>query len=683
MPPLMLLDSASLYYRAFYGVPDTMTAPDGTPVNAVRGLLDMIARLVRARHPARLVACMDADWRPAFRVALIPGYKAHRANPDGSEEAPAALTAQIPVIEEVLAAAGVATAAAPGYEADDVIGTLATKAAAAGSDVVIVTADKDMLQLVGPHVRVFHTGKEIFLDESGVEAFFGVRPGQVADVLALMGDSVDNVPGVPGVGQVTAKKWISTYGSLEKLLEKMDEIPGKMGESLRQHREDALLSRRLAGIPTDLPVPFEPETLKRSEPDLEKLKAIFSELEFSSLAAEIQGEAAAPPAAPSRRLAAGEAFSMKADAALGISLLGGGADVLLAVSDGGETQIAEESADRVAARWRSLDRPGLPVAAADAKPLDTLLARQGAAVAADVFDVGLAQYVLACGVASAEIDAIAFARMQARLISDKEAGVAGGALAPGYEIGTADRWLSERAVVVRALAPVLAAELARRPELERIYREVERPLTPVLARMELAGVAVDVAFLKEMSQRMDRDLRDLERRIWAEAGEEFNVNSPVKLGQILFEKLGYPVLKKTAKTKSSSTGVEVLSDLAERGFPLPKLVLEYREISKLKGTYVDALPALADAHGRVHTSYRQTVAATGRLSSSDPNLQNIPIRTAAGREIRRAFVAPPGHQLVVADYSQIELRILAHLSADRNLIEAFERGDDIHRATAA
>jgi len=201
--------------------------------------------------------------------------------------------------------------------------------------------------------------------------------------------------------------------------------------------------------------------------------------------------------------------------------------------------------------------------------------------------------------------------------------------------------------------------------------------------MELAGVAVDIAFLHEMSQRMGRDLRDLERRIWAEAGEEFNVNSPVKLGQILFEKLGYPVLKKTAKTKSSSTGVEVLSDLAERGFPLPKLVLEYREISKLKGTYVDALPALADAQGRVHTSYRQTIAATGRLSSSDPNLQNIPIRTAAGREIRRAFVAPPGHQLVVADYSQIELRILAHLSADRNLIEAFERGDDIHRATAA
>jgi DNA polymerase-1 len=674
-PTLYLIDSLSNIHRAYHAI-QRLSTSSGRPTNAIYGFVNMLRKMVRERAPDYLAAAWDGPERTARHEAYAD-YKANR--PTMADD----LKGQLPEIRRVLAAYRIPVLEIPGYEADDVIGTLATKAAANGFDVVIVTADKDMMQLVAPGVRIFHTGREIFLDEAGVKEFFGVAPGQVADVLALMGDSVDNIPGVPGVGQVTAKKWISTYGSLEKLLEKMDEIPGKVGESLRQHREDALLSRRLAGIPTDLPVPFDPETLKRSEPDLEKLKAIFSELEFSSLAAEIQGEAAAPPAAPSRRLAAGEAFSMKPGATLGLSLLGSGGDVLLAISDGGETQIAEESADRVAERWRAIDRPDLSVAVADAKPLDAVLARQGAAIAADVFDVGLAQYVLATGVASAEIDAIAFARLQARLLSDKEAGVTGGTLAPGYEIGSADRWLSERAVVSRALAPVLAAELARRPELEKVYREIERPLTPVLARMELAGVAVDVAFLHEMSQRMDRDLRDLERRIWAEAGEEFNVNSPVKLGQILFDKLGYPVLKKTAKTKSSSTGVEVLSDLAERGFPLPKLVLEYREISKLKGTYVDALPALADAQGRVHTSFRQTVAATGRLSSSDPNLQNIPIRTAAGREIRRAFIAPPGHQLVVADYSQIELRILAHLSADRNLIDAFERGDDIHRATAA
>ncbi|HEV2064904.1 MAG TPA: DNA polymerase, partial [Thermoanaerobaculia bacterium] len=253
----------------------------------------------------------------------------------------------------------------------------------------------------------------------------------------------------------------------------------------------------------------------------------------------------------------------------------------------------------------------------------------------------------------------------------------------GYEIAAADRWLAERAAGAVTLCRGLAAEMSARPALRKIYQEIERPLTPVLARMEQAGVAIDTALLAQMSARMEKDLRALEQKIWAEAGEEFNVQSPVKLGQILFEKLGYPSLKKTAKKKSASTGVEVLTDLADRGYPLPRLVLEFREIAKLKGTYVDALPALADGAGRIHTTFAQTVAATGRLSSLDPNLQNIPIRTAAGREIRRAFVAPKGHLLVRADYSQIELRILAHISGDAALIEAFERGQDVHRATAA
>jgi DNA polymerase-1 len=278
---------------------------------------------------------------------------------------------------------------------------------------------------------------------------------------------------------------------------------------------------------------------------------------------------------------------------------------------------------------------------------------------------------------------MAFQRLGQQLLPDKDAGVTGCALPDAYEIAHADRWLAERASSALALAEPLAAELAACPQLDRIYREIERPLTPVLARMELAGVAIDRPLLSVISTRMEKTLRELEQKIWAEAGEEFNINSPVKLGQILFEKLGYPVLKKTAKTRSSSTGFEVLNELAERGLPMPKLVLEFREISKLKGTYVDALPLIADADGRVHTSFRQTVAATGRLSSSDPNLQNIPIRTETGREIRKAFVAPPGRLLVVADYSQIELRILAHMSGDEALIQAFEEEQDIHRATAA
>jgi DNA polymerase-1 len=320
---------------------------------------------------------------------------------------------------------------------------------------------------------------------------------------------------------------------------------------------------------------------------------------------------------------------------------------------------------------------------ADAKTLDTFLARSGRGVKADLFDVCLAQYVLSSGLASPELEPMAFQRLGQRLLSDKEAGVLACSLPDAYQIANADRWLAERASASALLAEPLREELAKRPALEWIYREIERPLTPVLAKMEIAGVAIDIPLLQEISVRMERELRELEQKIWAEAGEEFNVNSPVKLGQILFEKLGYPVLKKTAKTRSSSTGVEVLNELAERGFPLPRLVLEYREIAKLKGTYVDALPALADANGRVHSSFRQTVAATGRLSSSDPNLQNIPIRTEAGRQIRKAFIARAGAKLVVADYSQIELRILAHLSSDEALIRAFEEGQDIHRATAS
>jgi DNA polymerase-1 len=540
-----------------------------------------------------------------------------------------------------------------------------------------------MLQLVsGSRVRVFHTGREKFLDEKGVKEFFGVAPGQVVDVLALMGDSSDNIPGVPRVGEVTAKKWISEHGSLDRLLEKADDVKGKVGESLREHREDALLSRRLAAIRTDLPIPFDPGALKRSDADPEKLKDIFVELEFHSLAAEIQGEAAAAQLS-SRRLSPEERFPLPSGGTAGAAILTHEADVLFAIARGSEVVIAEGSAERSLGLWKDVERSGVSLAFPDAKPVDRLLAQAGRTSSADLFDVGLAQYVLSPGVGSSDFEPLAFQRLGQKVTPDKEAGVVNGVLAREYAIETADRWLAERAAGSFELARQLREELAARPALEKVYREIERPLTPILARMELAGIAIDVPYLLEISARMEKDLRALEQKIWAEAGEEFNVNSPPQLSRILFEKLGLPSQRKTAKTKSLSTGVEVLSDLAAQGFSLPARVLEYREIAKLKGTYVDALPALADAEGRVHTSFRQTVAATGRLSSSDPNLQNIPIRTEAGREIRRAFVAPAGYRLVVADYSQIELRILAHLSEDEALIRAFEEKQDIHRITAA
>ena len=671
---LYLIDAMSNIHRAYHAI-QRLSTTAGKPTNAVYGFVTMLRKLLREHTPDLVAVAWDGPQRTQRHEAYAQ-YKANRVAMADD------LASQIPDVRQVLDAYRIPVLELPGYEADDVIGTLAARGAAGGYEVVIVTADKDMLQLVGPHVRVFHTGKEIFLDEAGVETFFGVRPHQVADVLALMGDSVDNVPGVPGVGQVTAKKWISQYGSLGSLLEKASEIKGKVGESLRGNTEAALLSRRLVEIPTDLPIPLDANAFRRSEPDSSRLKEIFVRLEFHSLAAEIQGESARAPEVSSRRIAHADAIPAPTERA-GVALLNRGDRTLLAISDGRESLVAEDAVPDILKLWSGVDRPGSRFAMADAKPLEKHLLRAGAHIVGDMFDVCLAQYVLSPGVGSSEVEPMAFQRLGQQLMADKDAGVSGCELPEAYEIAQADRWLAERASASLALAEPLEAELAARPALDRIYREIERPLTRVLARMEIAGVAIDRALLGDMAGRMDRTLRDLETRIWQEAGEEFNVNSPVKLAQILFEKLGYPVLKKTAKTRTSSTGFEVLNELSERGYPLPKLLLEYREISKLKGTYVDALPQLADAEGRVHTSFRQTVAATGRLSSSDPNLQNIPIRTESGREIRKAFVAPPGRRLVVADYSQIELRILAHMSGDVALIRAFEEGQDIHRATAA
>jgi DNA polymerase-1 len=674
-PKLYLVDAMSNIHRAYHAI-QRLSTSTGRPTNAIYGFVTMLRKMMREHTPAYVAVAWDGPERTLRHVAYVD-YKANR--PAMADD----LAVQLPAIRSILEAYRIPVLELVGYEADDVIGTLSKKASAMGFDVVIVTADKDMLQLVGPRVRVFHTGREKFLDEAGVREFFGVSPSQVVDVLALMGDSVDNIPGVPRVGEVTAKKWIAEYGDLATLLARADEIKGKVGESLREHREDALISRRLVEIPVDLDIPFEPDAFRSTAADAEKLRALFVELEFHSLAAEIHDESAVTPEISAVRRRPGEPFAVDPSGPLGVALLRAKERVLLAVSDGQNVEIAEESGPEIAARWRALDRPERTVTVADAKPLDALLAREGGSVAADVFDVCLAQYVLSPGVGSSDFEFMAFQRLGHRVTANKEAGIVSCALPEGYAVETADRWLGERAAGTLELAARLRAEMEKRPALQKIYREIERPLTPVLARMELAGIAVDIPYLNEMSVRMEKGLRALEERIWEEAGEQFNVNSPVKLGSVLFEKMKLPVGRKTAKTRVSSTGVEVLNELAEQGFPIARLVIEYREISKLKGTYVDALPQLADESSRVHSSFHQTVAATGRLSSSDPNLQNIPIRTASGREIRRAFVAPPGKKLVVADYSQIELRILAHLSGDENLVAAFERGDDIHRATAA
>jgi DNA polymerase-1 len=469
-PKLYLVDAMSNIHRAFHAI-QRLSTSEGKPTNAIYGFVTMLRKMLREHRPDYLAVAWDGPER-TVRHEVYTEYKANR--PAMADD----LASQIPDIRRILAAYRIPILELPGYEADDVIGTLAKRAAAAGFDTVIVTADKDMLQLVAPGVRVYHTGRERFLDEAGVKELFGVAPHQVADVLALMGDSVDNIPGVPGVGQVTAKKWIAAYGDLPTLLERAGEIKGKVGESLREHRENALLSRRLVAIPTDLPIPFEPDSLRCAPADFPHLKELFVELEFHSLAAEIQGEAAAPPAVSWSRLAPGVASSIDPSAPLGLALLTRGEKTLLAASDGSIIEIMEEPATAFLERWKALDRPGRPVAIADAKPLDTTLARAGAAVAGELFDVGLAQYVLAPGVASSDFEIMAFQRLGQRATTDKEAGVLSGTTLPeGYVIDAAERWLAERARGSLRLAGILRAELGARPELERIYREIERPLS--------------------------------------------------------------------------------------------------------------------------------------------------------------------------------------------------------------
>ena len=675
-PTIYLVDAMSNIHRAYHAIRGLSTK-DGRPTNAVYGFVTMLKKMLR-EHPSEYLAVAFDLPGKTVRHDEYDAYKANRPAMDED------LASQIPEVRRACEAYRIPVLAVPGYEADDVIGTLSRAARAANFDVVIVTADKDMLQLVeGSRVRVFHTGKEKFLDDKGVEEFFGVAPGQVVDVLALMGDSSDNIPGVPRVGEVTAKKWIKEYGSLDQLLARAEEVKGKVGESLREHKEDALLSRRLAAIKTDLPIPFDTEALKRSAPDPEKLKALFVELEFHSLAAEIQGEVA-QAALSSNRLERGKEFDVAKGEWAGVALLTRDGQALLAAGAGSSVAIAEGPANEIRERWTALERSGAKLAIPDAKPLDRLLVEAGRGAPSELFDVGLAQYVLSPGVGSSDFEPLVFQRLGRKATSDKEAGVVNGVLPAQDAIESADRWLAERASGAADLAPLLAAELAARPELEKVYREIERPLTPVLARMELAGIAIDAPFLNEMSGTHGEGPA-------RPRAEDLGGGGRGVQRQLPRAARDHPLREARAPERKEDSQDEVVLDRRRgaggaRGAGArrcPKRVLEYREISKLKGTYVDALPALADAAGRVHSSFRQTVAATGRLSSSDPNLQNIPIRTAAGREIRRAFVAPPGCKLVVADYSQIELRILAHLSGDAALIKAFADGQDIHRITAA
>jgi DNA polymerase-1 len=734
---LALLDASGYLYRAFHAI-RPLTAPDGRPTNATFGFATMLRKLLSQRKPDAVAVCFDRPEK-TFRHEMDPEYKATRSSmPDD-------LVPQVADVKALCRAMGLAVVEEPGFEADDLIGTLAERGARAGLRVEVVSADKDLFQLVrGDEVAVWHPVHEKLLDEAGVAGLFGAPPARVIDVLGLMGDASDNIPGVKGIGEKGAKELVANFGSLEEIYARLGELKGKRREALEAGREDAFRSRELATVRRDAPVPGgeSGESLFAAfgapPQDTERLATFYEELGFFRLKKELleaaglapaatpvasppeaeSGEGAEPgvPRVPAAATAKGETGDLPVwetsadalDAFLARAVEAGLAGLhvecapgrpfppepiaLVAALPGGEclaAPLAGDGADAGRAFLaRLLAHDGVEVVAHESKRLHLAAAALGMDPPRRVFDAMLAAYVDGPGLHAHDLagDARAFlGRDPGTVPSPKDvAGSDAFEMAAMLSTEAGLSYLAPRALLPLALREVLLARLAARPASLAVYEEVELPLVPVLARMELAGIAVDPSTLSALSVDLGARLAALEKEIHAAAGETFNVGSPPQLGRILFEKLKYPVLKKTAKTKSYATGSEVLEELSVRGFgTLPGLVLEWRELSKLKGTYVDALPRHVAKDGRIHTRFDQAVAATGRLSSNDPNLQNIPVRTEAGRAIRRAFVAPAGRLLVAADYSQVELRLLAHLSGDAALIGTFRRGEDIHRATAA
>jgi len=706
---LALVDASNFLYRAFYAIRG-LTGPGGKPVNAVFGFATMLRKLLAERRPDAIAIAFDRPEK-TFRHEMDETYKAQRA------AMPDDLVPQIEDAKRLCRAMGLRVVEEPGYEADDLIATLAERAKGEGLRVEIASADKDLFQLVdGDRVVVWHPAKEEVLDAAGVTAFFGVPPDKVVDVLALMGDAADNIPGVAGIGEKGARELIEAFGSLEGIYERLSEVKGRKKEALEKGKEDAFRSRDLATVRRDAPVPEGAVSGLFRRPPLSPervaaLAAFYEEFGFSKLRKELlEGsdvvQAPAPPAAvaaPEGGLR-WETEAGPLEAFLGAARRAGrvglhvecatprpfpaeplAAAAALASGEGIAFPLTVPAGKKALAALFGGDAL---VVAHDVKRLFLAADALGLAPPARFSDAMLASYVVAPGLHAHDLtgDTRALLDLPPEAVPPLRdvAGKEGLSSAEALSGDAGLAYLAPRARLPLALEEALRDRLEGAPSLRIVLTEIEEPLVPVLTRMEVAGIAVDRKTLAGLSAEFGERLRDLETKIHGAAGEAFNIASPQQLGRVLFEKLAYPSLRKTAKTKAYATGSDVLEELAALGTgPVPGLVLEWRELSKLKGTYVDALPEFLAKDGRIHTRYDQAVAATGRLSSNDPNLQNIPVRTETGRSIRRAFVAPPGRLLVTADYSQVELRILAHLSGDEALIEVFRRGEDIHRATAA
>jgi DNA polymerase I len=707
--PLVLVDGSSYLYRAFHALPELSTA-DGQPTGAVLGVLNMLYRLLDDYGPDHVAVVFDAPGK-TFRDALYPEYKANR--PPMPDE----LRAQLVPLLEAIDAMGLPLLRVPAVEADDVIGTLARQAADAGLDTGISTSDKDMAQLVDEHVLLVNTMDGTTLDVDGVKRKFGVAPAQIVDYLTLIGDTSDNVPGVPGVGPKTAAKWLAEHGDLDRLTAAADSIGGKAGERFRAALDQLPLYRQLVTIDRDVELPVTLDELKLREPDAGRLRTLYERLELGSLmkrrlgaatAPEGQGEADRPAATAVYdtvlseaqlnewldRIATADLVALDTETTglnymeaelVGISLavepLHAAYIPLAHAYPGSPDQLDREYVLERMKAWLESDAPKL----GHHLKFDThIFANCGIELGGVAYDSMLESYVLNSTATRHDMDSVAAKYLGVETTKYEDV-VGKGAKQIGFEqldIETAARYAAEDADITLRLHQALWPQLEATPSLARLYRDIEQPLVRVLWKMEHTGVLVDAGMLRRQSQELAEAMARTEEAAYRAAGGPFNIGSPKQLQEVLYERLGLPVRGKTPKGQPS-TAENVLQALADE-YELPKLVLEHRALAKLKSTYTDRLPREVNPRtGRIHTSYHQAVAATGRLSSSEPNLQNIPIRTPEGRRIRQAFIAPEGCVLLAADYSQIELRIMAHLSADRRLLEAFAASEDIHRATAA
>lgn len=706
---LYIMDGSAYIFRAFHATP-AMTTQAGFPTGALFGFTNMLRRLVAEYVPDYLAVAFDAA-RVTFRTEMYPEYKANRSAP------PDELLQQIPRIRDLVDAFRIPAMIQEGVEADDLIASMVKKARAQGIPVVIVTSDKDLMQLLGDGVTMLDPMKNRVLDVPDVIERFQVPPEKVVDVLALAGDASDNVPGVPGIGEKTAGKLIAEFGSLDAVLAQIDKVSGaKRQENLRTYKDLALLSRELVRLKDDVDVAFDLEALRLSNPDYAALGKLFQEFEFklflrdiqSKLKAEeapaVSAELVRPPkdyrtilteeeldaAIAACRAAGVYAFDLETTSLHALEAEIVGVSLSWADHQGVYIPVAHRGLgvprqlplalvlERLTPLWMD---EGVGLLGHNIKYDWLVLRRYGVTLPRIAFDTMLASYLLDAGQTTHSLDALARAVLHQPTITFEEvAGKGKDQLTFDLvDVARATQYAAEDADVTRLLYKVLEPALKAAEGLD-LLQTVELPLALLLGKMEERGILIHAPTLQELSSQFEKELQSLEAQAWASVGQEFNLNSPKQLQKVLFEDLALPVKKKTQT--GPSTDQEVLEQLAGL-HPLPALILEHRSFSKLKSTYLDALPSLADAQGRVHTNFNQTIAATGRLSSSGPNLQNIPVRTARGREIRRAFVPAPGQLLLSADYSQIELRILAHLSQDKALCESFNMGEDVHRRTAS